>query len=219
MALQKELVGIQKSSNDSVHQMFAATEEKTKQLTEEKERLRLAAETASLEASSLRELLEQTRKEYEQELTVLQEKKYNVEEQVTVSERFLALSNKNHREELNRLMIAQQEAQKETEEMKILLMEKEEELRASADNCEALREQSRGQIGELTKQVGELKTLLAEEKKKAEERRAELEASEKTMETMVATRVQTMQQKEKESARQQQRNYEEEVGEEGESEV
>ena len=219
MALQKELVGIQKSSNDSVHQMFAATEEKTKQLTEEKERLRLAAETASLEASSLRELLEQTRKEYEQELTVLQEKKYNVEEQVTVSERFLALSNQNHREELNRLMIAQQEAQKETEEMKILLMEKEEELRASADNCEALREQSRGQIGELTKQVGELKAQLAEEKKKAEERRAELEASEKTMETMVATRVQTMQQKEKESARQQQRNYEEEVGEEGESEV
>lgn len=219
MALQKELVGIQKSSNDSVHQMFAATEEKTKQLTEEKERLRLAAETASLEASSLRELLEQTRKEYEQELTVLQEKKYNVEEQVTVSERFLALSNQNHREELNRLMIAQQEAQKETEEMKILLMEKEEELRASADNCEALREQSRGQIGELTKQVGELKAQLAEEKKKAEERRAELEASEKTMEAMVATRVQTMQQKEKESARQQQRNYEEEVGEEGESEV
>ena len=46
-----------------------------------------------------------------------------------------------------------------------------------------------------------------------------MEASEKTMEAMVATRVQTMQQKEKESARQQQRNYEEEVGEEGESEV
>ena len=171
----------------------------------------LAADAAAVEASGLREALERTRKEYEQELAVLREKKSRVEEQVTVSERFLAVSNQTHREELNRLLLAQQEAQQEAEAMKMTLMEKEEQLRSSASNYEALREQGREQVGELTRQVAQLRSALAEEKAKREEEQRALEACEKKMEGVIEARVVSAQQKEKESSRQMQRGFEEEV--------
>ena len=47
--------------------------------------------------------------------------------------------------------------------MKMTLMEKEEQLRSSASNYEALREQGRAQVGELTRQVAQLRSALAEE--------------------------------------------------------
>ncbi|KAM7454157.1 hypothetical protein BLSTO_05089, partial [Blastocystis sp. subtype 1] len=146
--VQADLVGVQRSSNESVQQMQQAAEEKAAAAEREKEQLQLAADAAVVEAAGLREALERTRKEYEQELAVLREKKSRVEEQVTVSERFLAVSNQTHREELNRLLLAQQEAQQEAEAMKMTLMEKEEQLRSSASNYEALREQGRAQVGE-----------------------------------------------------------------------
>lgn len=209
--VQADLVGVQRSSNESVQQMQQAAEEKAAAAEKEKEQLQLAADAAAVEASGLREALERTRKEYEQELAVLREKKSRVEEQVTVSERFLAVSNQTHREELNRLLLAQQEAQQEAEAMKMTLMEKEEQLRSSASNYEALREQGREQVGELTRQVAQLRSALAEEKAKREEEQRALEACEKKMEGVIEARVVSAQQKEKESSRQMQRGFEEEV--------
>lgn len=209
--LQNDLIGIQRSSNESVMQMQQATEEKTKALENEKEQLQLAADAAIVESTSLREALERTRKEYEQELAVLREKKSRVEEQVTVSERFLAVSNQAHREELNRLLVAQQEAQQEAEAMKMTLMEKEDQLRSSASNYEALREQGREQVGELTRQVAQLRGALEEEKARREKEQQQLEVCEKKMEGVIEARVVSAQQKEKESSRQMQRNFEEEV--------
>ncbi|KAK8831772.1 hypothetical protein WA577_001831, partial [Blastocystis sp. JDR] len=209
--VQADLVGVQRSSNESVQQMQQAAEEKAAAVEKEKEQLQLAADAAAVEAAGLREALERTRKEYEQELAVLREKKSRVEEQVTVSERFLAVSNQTHREELNRLLVAQQEAQQEAEAMKMTLMEKEEQLRSSASNYEALREQGRAQVGELTRQVAQLRGALAEEKAKREEEQRALEACEKKMEGVIEARVVSAQQKEKESSRQMQRGFEEEL--------
>ena len=209
--VQADLVGVQRNSNESVQQMQQAAEEKAFAAEKEKEQLQLAADAAAVEASGLREALERTRKEYEQELAVLREKKSRVEEQVTVSERFLAVSNQTHREELNRLLLAQQEAQQEAEAMKMTLMEKEEQLRSSASNYEALREQGRAQVGELTRQVAQLRGALAEEKAKREEEQRALEGCEKKMEGVIEARVVSAQQKEKESSRQMQRGFEEEV--------
>ncbi|KAM7454981.1 hypothetical protein BLSTO_04261 [Blastocystis sp. subtype 1] len=95
--------------------------------------------------------------------------------------------------------------------MKMTLMEKEEQLRSSASNYEALREQGRAQVGELTRQVAQLRGALAEEKAKREEEQRALEACEKKMEGVIEARVVSAQQKEKESSRQMQRGFEEEL--------
>ena len=207
----REAMGSLQTTLHQEQKRAEAAEEKATAAEKEKEQLQLAADAAAVEASGLREALERTRKEYEQELAVLREKKSRVEEQVTVSERFLAVSNQTHREELNRLLLAQQEAQQEAEAMKMTLMEKEEQLRSSASNYEALREQGRVQVGELTRQVAELRGALAEEKAKREEEQRALEACEKKMEGVIEARVVSAQQKEKESSRQMQRGFEEEV--------
>ena len=61
--VQADLVGVQRSSNESVQQMQQAAEEKALAAEKEKEQLQLAADAAAVEASGLREALERTRKE------------------------------------------------------------------------------------------------------------------------------------------------------------
>ena len=209
--MQEELVSVQKSSSEMVQQMFTANEARMKQMEEDKEKLQSIAEETSAEVASLRLALEQATKEYEHEVTVLREKRSVVEEQISVSEKFLDSTTKAHREELTRLSIAQQEAQKETQELRMLLVEKEEELRSCLESLDALREQSREQVKVLTSQLRVSEQKLAEEMARVEQERHSLKESENRIDTLVADRVSAVEQKEREASRMQQRQYEEEV--------
>ena len=168
-------------------------------------------ESAS-EAAALHVLLEQTTKQYDQELTVLRERKYAVEQQVTVSERFLDSSNRAHREELSKLTVSLQEAQKECDALRIQIMEKESELRTALDNYESLRVQATEQMKEVTHQMVEMKARMKEEKEKVDREKESLQLSEHNMNSVIAEKVSAAEQKQKESAREQQRQFEEEVG-------
>lgn len=209
--MQAELVSVQRSSSEMVQQMFTANEAKIKQMEEDKAKLQAIAEEASTEVTSLRLTLEQATKEYEHELTVLREKRYAVEEQMSLSEKFLDSTTRAHREELTKLTIAHQEAQKETQELRIQLVEKEEEVRNCTENLEALRKQSREQVKTLTSQLRASEQKLVEEMARVEQERHSLKESEDNIDSLVADRVSAVEQKEREASRMQQRQYEEEV--------
>lgn len=209
--MQAELVSVQRSSSEMVQQMFTANEAKIKQMEEDKAKLQAIAEEASTEVTSLRLTLEQATKEYEHELTVLREKRYAVEEQMSLSEKFLDSTTRAHREELTKLTIAHQEAQKETQELRMQLVEKEEELRNCTENLEALRKQSREQVKTLTSQLRASEQKLVEEMARVEQERHSLKESEDNIDSLVADRVSAVEQKEREASRMQQRQYEEEV--------
>ena len=180
-------------------------------MEEDKAKLQSIAEETSAEVTSLRLALEQATKEYEHELAVLREKRYVVEEQISVSEKFLDSTTRAHREELTKLSIAQQEAQRETQELRMQLVEKEEELRSCMESLDVLREQSREQIKVLTSQLRVSEQKLAEEMTRVEQERHSLRESENQIDTLVADRVSAVEQKEREASRMQQRQYEEEV--------
>lgn len=211
--MQKELVEVQRSSSEMVKQMHDASDERVATLQEENRQLHEMAEESASEAAALQVLLEQTTKQYDQELTVLRERKYAVEQQVTVSERFLDSSNRAHREERNKLTVSLQEAQKECDALRIQLMEKDSELRAAVDNYESLRAQATEQMKEVTHQMMEMKTKMKEEREQFEQEKESLKLSEHNMNSVIAEKVSAAEQKQKESAREQQRQFEEEVAE------
>ena len=217
--MQNELVEVQRSSSEMVKQMHDASDERVAALEEENRKLHALAEESASEASALHVLLEQTTKQYDQELTVLRERKYAVEQQVTVSERFLDSSNRAHREELSKLTVSLQEAQKECDALRIQIMEKESELRTAVDNYESLRTQATEQMKEVTRQMTEMKAKMKEEQEKFDREKESLQLSEHNMNSVIAEKVSAAEQKQKESAREQQRQFEEEVGasERGES--
>ena len=209
--MQKELVEVQQSSSEMVQQMHSASDEKIALLTEENKKLHQLAADSANEAAALHVLLEQTTKQYDQELTVLRERKYAVEQQVTVSEKFLDNTNRAHREELSKLTISLQEAQKEIESLHIQLMEKDAEVRGAVENYDSLRTQAADQIKELTQQIGEMKAKMREEKEQYERERESIQRSEQNLDAIIAEKVTIAEQKGKESAREQQRLFEEEV--------
>ena len=209
--MQKELVEVQQSSSEMVQQMHSASDEKIALLMEENKKLHQLAEDSANEAAALHVLLEQTTKQYDQELTVLRERKYAVEQQVTVSEKFLDNTNRAHREELSKLTISLQEAQKEIESLHIQLMEKDAEVRGAVENYDSLRTQAADQIKELTQQIGEMKTKMREEKEQYEREKESIQRSEQNLDAIIAEKVTIAEQKGKESAREQQRLFEEEV--------
>ena len=209
--MQKELVEVQQSSSEMVQQMHSASDEKIALLTEENKKLHQLAEDSANEAAALHVLLEQTTKQYDQELTVLRERKYAVEQQVTVSEKFLDNTNRAHREELSKLTISLQEAQKEIESLHIQLMEKDAEVRGAVENYDSLRTQAADQIKELTQQIGEMKAKMREEKEQYEREKESIQRSEQNLDAIIAEKVTIAEQKGKESAREQQRLFEEEV--------
>ncbi|CBK19988.2 uncharacterized protein [Blastocystis hominis] len=201
----------------ALQSMKASVEQQQRQVNESEARMvqmqnELVEESAS-EAAALHVLLEQTTKQYDQELTVLRERKYAVEQQVTVSERFLDSSNRAHREELSKLTVSLQEAQKECDALRIQIMEKESELRTAVDNYESLRVQATEQMKEVTHQMMEMKARMKEEKEKFDREKESLQLSEHNMHSVIAEKVSAAEQKQKESAREQQRQFEEEVGE------
>ena len=210
--MQNELVEVQRSSSEMVKQMHDASDERGAALQEENRQLHELAEESASEAAALHVLLEQTTKQYDQELTVLRERKYAVEQQVTVSERFLDSSNRAHREELSKLTVSLQEAQKECDALRIQIMEKESELRTALDNYESLRVQATEQMKEVTHQMVEMKARMKEEKEKFDREKESLQLSEHNMNSVIAEKVSAAEQKQKESAREQQRQFEEEVG-------
>ena len=191
--------------------MHSASDEKIALLMEENKKLHQLAEDSANEAAALHVLLEQTTKQYDQELTVLRERKYAVEQQVTVSEKFLDNTNRAHREELSKLTISLQEAQKEIESLHIQLMEKDAEVRGAVENYDSLRTQAADQIKELTQQIGEMKTKMREEKEQYEREKESIQRSEQNLDAIIAEKVTIAEQKGKESAREQQRLFEEEV--------
>ena len=211
---QQELVAVQQSSNEMVQQLFAANEEQMKQLEADKAKLQTIAEKATEEAAKLRATLEQATREYESELATLRERRDAVQEQVSVSEKFIDSANRAHREELNKLTQAKQEAQRAQQETRMQLMEKEEELRTCTETLESVKEESREQVRKLTAQLREVEQRMIEETAKVESERRSLQQNEGRIDAMVAERVGVVEQKAREASRLQQRQYEEEVNEE-----
>ena len=93
------------------------------------------------------------------------------------------------------------------------LLEKEEELRACAETLESVKEESREQVRKLTAQLRAVEQRMIEETARVESERRSLQQNEGKIDAMVAERVGAVEQKAREARRQQQRQYEEEVGE------
>ena len=150
--------------------------------------------------------------QYEQELAVLRARKVAVEQQVTVSEKFLEDHNRLHREEIDKLQKSLQAAQEEVQELRCQVLEREAELEAYQQSGEETKEQLAGQVASLTEQLRAMQGKLSNQQSSVlsvKKREAELE---KEMKTRLESSIAEMEQKDKEIIRQQQKGYEEEVG-------
>ena len=109
--LQNELVNVQHTSNEVVQQALTASEANAKEL---EEKLSLKEKTLAEKEEEIREIRaswESSVGQYEQELAVLRARKVAVEQQVSVSERFLEDQTRLHREELAKVQDALQKVQ------------------------------------------------------------------------------------------------------------
>ena len=84
-------------------------------------------------------------------------------------------------------------------------------MRGAVENYDSLRTQAADQIKELTQQIGEMKTKMREEKEQYEREKESIQRSEQNLDAIIAEKVTIAEQKGKESAREQQRLFEEEV--------
>ena len=212
--LQTELVQLQETSNDMVQQTMAACEAKTSELAARARTAEAKLQAKEEELESLQAGWERSVGEYEKELATLRARKVAVEQQVTVSEKFLEDHNRLHREELDRVQSALQAAQEEVQELRCQVLEREAELEANQQSGEETREQLAAQVASLTEQLRAMQGRLSAQQSSVQsvkKREAELE---KEMKARLEASIAAMEEKDKEIIRQQQRGYEEEVSEE-----
>ena len=210
--LQSELVKLQETSNEMIQQTLAASEAKTSELSQRVARAEDLLAKKEEELETLQATWEKNMGQYEQELAVLRARKVAVEQQVTVSEKFLEDHNRLHREEIDKLQKSLQAAQEEVQELRCQVLEREAELEAYQQSGEETKEQLAGQVASLTEQLRAMQGKLSNQQSSVlsvKKREAELE---KEMKTRLENSIAEMEQKDREIIRQQQKGYEEEVG-------
>ena len=219
MQAQEQLVAVQENSNEMVQQALAAAKKQKEECDEQMGAMTTQLDKKEEEVETLKASWEKAVGQYEQELAVLRSRKMAVEQQMSVSEKFLHEQNVAHRDELTKLQASLEAAEAEAQELRCQLLEKEAECESNQQAGEETTEQLKGQIASLTEQLRAMQTKLSSQQSSvvvSKKRELELESE---MREKLAASIQEMEEKDKEIIRQQQKGYEEEVSEEAGSEV
>ena len=219
MQTQEQLVAVQENSNEMVQQALAAAKKQKEECDEQMGAMTTQLDKKEEEVETLKASWEKAVGQYEQELAVLRSRKMAVEQQMSVSEKFLHEQNVAHRDELTKLQASLEAAEAEAQELRCQLLEKEAECESNQQAGEETTEQLKGQIASLTEQLRAMQTKLSSQQSSvvvSKKRELELESE---MREKLAASIQEMEEKDKEIIRQQQKGYEEEVSEEAGSEV
>lgn len=219
MQAQEQLVAVQENSNEMVQQALAAAKKQKEECDDQMGAMTTQLDKKEEEVETLKASWEKAVGQYEQELAVLRSRKMAVEQQMSVSEKFLHEQNVAHRDELTKLQASLEAAEAEAQELRCQLLEKEAECESNQQAGEETTEQLKGQIASLTEQLRAMQTKLSSQQSSvvvSKKRELELESE---MREKLAASIQEMEEKDKEIIRQQQKGYEEEVSEEAGSEV
>ena len=219
MQAQEQLVAVQENSNEMVQQALAAAKKQKEECDEQMGAMTTQLDKKEEEVETLKASWEKAVGQYEQELAVLRSRKMAVEQQMSVSEKFLHEQNVAHRDELTKLQASLEAAEAQAQELRCQLLEKEAECESNQQAGEETTEQLKGQIASLTEQLRAMQTKLSSQQSSvvvSKKRELELESE---MREKLAASIQEMEEKDKEIIRQQQKGYEEEVSEEAGSEV
>ena len=219
MQTQEQLVAVQENSNEMVQQALAAAKKQKEECDEQMGAMTTQLDKKEEEVETLKASWEKAVGQYEQELAVLRSRKMAVEQQMSVSEKFLHEQNVAHRDELTKLQASLEAAEAEAQELRCQLLEKEAECESNQQAGEETTEQLKGQIASLTEQLRAMQTKLSSQQSSvvvSKKRELELESE---MREKLAASIQEMEEKDKLIIRQQQKGYEEEVSEEAGSEV
>lgn len=219
MQAQEQLVAVQENSNEMVQQALAAAKKQKEECDEQMGAMTTQLDKKEEEVETLKASWEKAVGQYEQELAVLRSRKMAVEQQMSVSEKFLHEQNVAHRDELTKLQASLEAAEAEAQELRCQLLEKEAECESNQQAGEETTEQLKGQIASLTEQLRAMQTKLSSQQSSvvvSKKRELELESE---MREKLAASIQEMEEKDKLIIRQQQKGYEEEVSEEAGSEV
>lgn len=219
MQTQEQLVAVQENSNEMVQQALAAAKKQKEECDDQMGAMTTQLDKKEEEVETLKASWEKAVGQYEQELAVLRSRKMAVEQQMSVSEKFLHEQNVAHRDELTKLQASLEAAEAEAQELRCQLLEKEAECESNQQAGEETTEQLKGQIASLTEQLRAMQTKLSSQQSSvvvSKKRELELESE---MREKLAASIQEMEEKDKEIIRQQQKGYEEEVSEEAGSEV
>ena len=219
MQTQEQLVAVQENSNEMVQQALAAAKKQKEECDDQMGAMTTQLDKKEEEVETLKASWEKAVGQYEQELAVLRSRKMAVEQQMSVSEKFLHEQNVAHRDELTKLQASLEAAEAEAQELRCQLLEKEAECESNQQAGEETTEQLKGQIASLTEQLRAMQTKLSSQQSSvvvSKKRELELESE---MREKLAASIQEMEEKDKLIIRQQQKGYEEEVSEEAGSEV
>lgn len=219
MQAQEQLVAVQENSNEMVQQALAAAKKQKEECDDQMGAMTTQLDKKEEEVETLKASWEKAVGQYEQELAVLRSRKMAVEQQMSVSEKFLHEQNVAHRDELTKLQASLEAAEAEAQELRCQLLEKEAECESNQQAGEETTEQLKGQIASLTEQLRAMQTKLSSQQSSvvvSKKRELELESE---MREKLAASIQEMEEKDKLIIRQQQKGYEEEVSEEAGSEV
>lgn len=219
MQAQEQLVAVQENSNEMVQQALAAAKKQKEECDDQMGAMTTQLDKKEEEVETLKASWEKAVGQYEQELAVLRSRKMAVEQQMSVSEKFLHEQNVAHRDELTKLQASLEAAEAEAQELRCQLLEKEAECESNQQAGEETTEQLKGQIASLTEQLRAMQTKLSSQQSSvvvSKKRELELESE---MREKLAASIQEMEEKDKLIIRQQQKGYEEEVSEEAGSEA
>lgn len=219
MQTQEQLVAVQENSNEMVQQALAAAKKQKEECDDQMGAMTTQLDKKEEEVETLKASWEKAVGQYEQELAVLRSRKMAVEQQMSVSEKFLHEQNVAHRDELTKLQASLEAAEAEAQELRCQLLEKEAECESNQQAGEETTEQLKGQIASLTEQLRAMQTKLSSQQSSvvvSKKRELELESE---MREKLAASIQEMEEKDKLIIRQQQKGYEEEVSEEAGSEA
>ena len=163
------------------------------------------------EINNLRVSWESSVGQYEQELAVLRARKVAVEQQISVSERFLEDQTRLHREELAKVQAALQSAQEENQDLKCQVLEREAELESAQLNGEEIHEQLQTTVASLKEQLRVMQQRLTSQQSSVTSAKKKESELEKTMADRLNASIREMEEKDREIIRQQQKSYEEEL--------
>ena len=209
--LQNEFVNLQQSSNEVVQQALAASESKVKEMEEKIKASETVLSQKEEEINNLRVSWESSVGQYEQELAVLRARKVAVEQQISVSERFLEDQTRLHREELAKVQAALQSAQEENQDLKCQVLEREAELESAQLNGEEIHEQLQTTVASLKEQLRVMQQRLTSQQSSVTSSKKKESELEKTMADRLNASIREMEEKDREIIRQQQKSYEEEL--------
>lgn len=211
VALQNELVALQRNSSEVVAQALAAGENKAREAEGRAASAAAELEKKESELEKLRVSWETSVGKYEQELAVLRARKVAVEQQVAASEAFLEEQNRLHREEVAKIQDALQSVQQENKDLKCQVLEREAELESAQTNGEEANEQLQTTVVSLREQLRAMQAKMSSQQSSVTSAKKKESELEKRMQEKLSSSIREMEEKDKEIIRQQQKSYEEEL--------